>query len=213
MLHATPALSARHLPAIHHPHSALWARPALPALSLPIGCPLRTLAEAAEEEDLLLAARMLRLAAAILAAEPRGGLFRITYVSHATLGAQDTRDSTAAIFAIARCRNAVEGITGALVHSPSWYGQTLEGGMADLERTFARITLDSRHTDIRVLRIEAIENRGFGAWAMAEAGDAPETLLAHAATLHHCQGNTTDQALHQATGDIIAMLHQRATAV
>ncbi len=220
MLHASPRASAKHQagPAWH-----VAQRPAPPER-----CAVRCLAERARARGLTHLAELLdetaeilaempgapqAPTAAALARQPRGGLHRLTYVSRA-IGdwGEPGADQCDAILGMARARNAAEGITGALVHSHAWFGQVLEGGMADIERTFGRIARDQRHTDIRILEITEIERRGFGAWAMAEAGSAPDAMLDHAACVHERLHGASSTALRQAARDIVAVLCHRVAA-
>jgi hypothetical protein len=169
---------------------------------------LRALACLARDDQTLEGQLAPRLVASIVSMKSAGRLFRLTYVSRAAVGVVHEAASAAAILAIARKRNAAEGITGAMVHSAHWYGQVLEGARADIGRTFARIARDQRHSAIQVLRVEAIVERGFSAWAMAEAGTAPEALLARAATLQ-CSPSAATHDLQDAAAEIVAMLHWR----
>jgi len=168
---------------------------------------IEALAEQAEDEELELAADLLRRAALALAGQDRAKLFRLTYVSHNERGERDTPATAAAILAIARRRNTTAGVTGAMAYSPGWFAQVLEGGLAGVEHTFARILRDQRHSGICVLRMEEMRAREFAACPMAEAGPAPDALLQHAAHLHaRMQGNAAP-ALERATRDILDVLH------
>lgn len=173
---------------------------------------LEALAEQAEDDDLEQAAALLRRAILALAGQSRGKLFRLTYVSHNEWGEQDEPAATAAILEIARRRNAADGVTGAIAHSPTWFAQVLEGSMADIERTFGRIARDQRHSDIRVMRIEQVREREFAPWAMAEAGSAPDGLLRHAVALHARLRGGSAAALEQAAREIVDLLHDRVAA-
>ncbi len=145
--------------------------------------------------------------------QPHAALHRLTYVSRAKGDWGDAgMGHSGAILRAARARNAAEGITGALAHSHDWFGQVLEGRMADIERTFGRIARDGRHNTIRVLDLAEIDQRAFGSWAMAEAGMAPEALLHHAATLHEHLHGATSTALRQAARDLVAVLCHRVAA-
>lgn len=206
-LRATPRLNARFAGkplAMDEP-----IRPAPGRIRLRL---LEALADQAEDEELEHAAALLRRAALALAAQRRGKLFRLTYVSHNEWGREDEPAVAAAILGIARRRNAAEGLTGAMAHSPTWFAQVLEGSLADIERTFGRIERDMRHSDIRVIRMEEVREREFAAWAMAEAGSAPDALLRHAATIHARLQGTAAPALQQAAQDIVDVLHHRVAA-
>lgn len=54
----------------------------------------------------------------------------------------------AAIFAAARRRNKLDGITGSLICRQDLFLQLLEGPQAAVEASFARIARDSRHIDV-----------------------------------------------------------------
>lgn len=74
-----------------------------------------------------------------------------------------------AILDTARTRNAAEGITGLLVFNGFNFMQLLEGPADSVERVFASICKDRRHTGVvRVLSADA-DARVFGDWAMAYA--------------------------------------------
>jgi len=69
-----------------------------------------------------------------------------------------------------RRNNEQTGITGMLAFSGTNFLQLLEGDEADVERTFARIEHDRRHSGIRVLGRTPIADRSFGTWSMGFAG-------------------------------------------
>lgn len=87
-----------------------------------------------------------------------------------------------AIVETAHARNTAEDITGLLVFNGFNFMQLLEGPAANVERVFASICKDARHSGVvRVLSTKA-EARVFGKWAMAYArtgaghGDGAFTL-------------------------------------
>lgn len=201
-------------------HSAVQWHRAQTITHVPLAMPwagrssLETLAEAAEE-DLELAAMVLRRAAAIIADHSRLQLHRLVYVSRPDGDPGSCEARAAAILGIAQRRNAQAGITGALLHSADWFGQVLEGGMAGIEATFGRIDRDFRHSEIRVLRFECIEAREFPGFPMAEGGRAPDAMLRAAAVSHAQLGQGhggNHPALDRATTEIIHVLHQRIAA-
>ena len=67
----------------------------------------------------------------------------------------------------AKHNNDRDGITGMLIHDPRRYLQYLEGGQAEVEATFARISVDPRHRAIIRLHGLTISRRQFPGWAMA----------------------------------------------
>lgn len=91
-------------------------------------------------------------------------LYNLIYISNAQLhvGAQETQD----ILEISRQRNARLGITGMLLFADRRFIQILEGSTAAVEKVFASIANDARHTGVKVLTAGNIETRKFGAWSM-----------------------------------------------
>ena len=70
-----------------------------------------------------------------------------------------------------RLRNAEAGLTGMLIYDGGTFLQMLEGDMAPIFKTFARIERDPRHKDIAVLlRDPNAAERAFGHWSMGYAG-------------------------------------------
>jgi hypothetical protein len=70
-----------------------------------------------------------------------------------------------------RLRNAEAGLTGMLIYDRGTFLQMLEGDMAPVFKTFARIERDPRHKDICVLlRDPDVAERAFGDWSMGYAG-------------------------------------------
>ena len=92
-------------------------------------------------------------------------MLQLVYVSTARpdLVAQDV----ARILIQSRSNNRRDGITGLLYHDGRRFMQALEGERQAVERAFARISADPRHLGIKVLSSRAIEEREFGAWALA----------------------------------------------
>lgn len=94
-------------------------------------------------------------------------LSRLVYVStaHPDLVLADLY----AILETARTRNESEGLTGLLIYNGFNFMQLLEGPPDKVERVFAAICRDTRHTGVvRVMSGEA-QTRVFGGWAMAFA--------------------------------------------
>lgn len=105
---------------------------------------------------------------------------RILYVSRA-VGPQTTT-VTASILAKAQVRNAAEGIGGVLCQGQGLYLQVLEGERSAVNRLYARIVVDPRHTDVEMLRLEEITQPRFARWSMAlvELSDSdPMVRLGH----------------------------------
>jgi hypothetical protein len=87
---------------------------------------------------------------------------RLTYVSRAG-DLQHLRE----ILETSRVRNAEAGITGALCLLDGVYMQCLEGKLPALQDAYRRIARDSRHGDLRLLKLEAVQRRYFEHWSLA----------------------------------------------
>ena len=71
------------------------------------------------------------------------------------------------LFDARRC-NARDDITGALICRQDLYLQFLEGPKAALDATFARISRDDRHLEVKRLAYGQAEARLFPTWAMRD---------------------------------------------
>jgi hypothetical protein len=92
-------------------------------------------------------------------------MIRLIYVSQAR------RDLTEAdlenILASARRHNTPLNITGILISHPNGFMQCLEGERAGVEKVYAAILCDPRHSNIKTLSYDEIDQRLFPEWAMA----------------------------------------------
>lgn len=105
-------------------------------------------------------------------------LVRLMYASRAA-GAVDP-EALHAILRQAQAANPRHGITGALCLADGVFIQVLEGGRSAVNRLYNRITADSRHTDVELLRYEEIGERRFAGWSMGQVNLArlnPGVLL------------------------------------
>jgi len=93
-------------------------------------------------------------------------LVRLMYASRAVpdLGTEQML----AILRESKARNPDQGITGVLCHSEGIFLQVLEGGRSAVNRLYARILADRRHTDAELLAYEEITERRFAAWSMGQ---------------------------------------------
>jgi len=98
-----------------------------------------------------------------------GELLQIVYSSRSLLGGATAALSAGIsdILRVSRHKNACENITGALFFNGRAFTQALEGPPLAVARLYANILKDKRHTDICLLRHEAIAKRCFEGWAMA----------------------------------------------
>lgn len=97
-------------------------------------------------------------------------LVQIVYVSRSTFTTmppeRGIEPSVARILAQSRVNNARRGLVGALYFGDGCFFQCLEGRTAEVERLYAALLQDPRHTDLKVLIRRPIERTGFETWAM-----------------------------------------------
>ncbi|QKS15440.1 BLUF domain-containing protein [Curtobacterium sp. Csp2] len=89
----------------------------------------------------------------------------IVYTSTQTRPITDTE--LAQILAVGREKNTVLGVTGILAHKGDNCLGILEGDDAVVGARFGQVRTDPRHTNVRVLMDESIEQRAFPDWSMA----------------------------------------------
>lgn len=111
-------------------------------------------------------------------------LVQIVYVSRSTFTAMPAErgiePSVARILAQSRINNAKRGLVGALYFGDGCFFQCLEGRTADVERLYAALLQDPRHTELKVLTRRPIERTSFATWAMKYVPlDAPMKALLH----------------------------------
>lgn len=109
-------------------------------------------------------------------------LIQIVYVSRSTFtpvsAEQGIEPSVARILAQSRVNNARRGLVGALYFGDGCFFQCLEGRTGDVERLYAALLKDPRHTDLKVLMRRPIERTNFATWAMKYVPlDAPMKAL------------------------------------
>ncbi len=92
-------------------------------------------------------------------------LVNLLYVSRA-VGPQTTTVASS-ILTTARSHNPLHGITGVLFQGQGMYMQVLEGERSAVNRLYARILADKRHTDAEILFMKEIAGRRFKKWSMA----------------------------------------------
>jgi hypothetical protein len=110
-------------------------------------------------------------------------LVRLMYASRA-VPAVDQEDLNA-ILRKSKSANPGDGITGVLCYSGGIFLQVLEGGRSAVNRLYARILADPRHTDVELLLYEEIGERRFAGWSMGQVNMArlnPSLLLKYSAT-------------------------------
>ena len=94
-------------------------------------------------------------------------LTRLIYVSRiAPLAKVDLAGTVAEVLRASRANNARAAVTGMLLTLDGFFVQALEGPDERVSTTFARVALDRRHTDVKVLGSDFSSIRTFGRWAM-----------------------------------------------
>lgn len=89
----------------------------------------------------------------------------MVYLSHASPGLDE--NAVDQIVQSARTNNARLGITGVLLFERGHFLQVLEGGKEEIHALFQKIRSDNRHSDVRLLIEDDLEDRQFGSWSMA----------------------------------------------
>ena len=76
-------------------------------------------------------------------------------------------DDVLAIVRVSRERNANEGVTGVLLYDGDAFLQVIEGEDAVIDRLYATICDDPRHTDVQTVAEGKIAEARFPDWTMA----------------------------------------------
>lgn len=93
-----------------------------------------------------------------------GSLLSIVYASTATVPFSDV--DLALLLAGSRIRNDERGLSGLLLYRNGQFMQVLEGPEPAVRALLATIAEDPRHSGVRALHEERIDDRRFGSWAM-----------------------------------------------
>lgn len=96
----------------------------------------------------------------------------LTYVSKSLLTYPEDEREIAAIVEVALKRNLFLHVTGALISTPHYFAQILEGPSAAIDALMLSISRDPRHHDIQVIEKLDRDQRRFGKWSMAYSGHA-----------------------------------------
>jgi hypothetical protein len=110
-------------------------------------------------------------------------LVRLMYASRAVPAVD--QEELNAILRKSKSANPGDGITGVLCYSGGIFLQVLEGGRSQVNRLYARILADPRHTDVELLLYEEIGERRFAGWSMGQVNVSrlnPSLLLKYSAT-------------------------------
>lgn len=141
-----------------------------------------------------------------------GALYRIIYCSRNVIARAvpeanepgGMEREIRAILAIAIQRNIADNVTGALLFTASGFAQVLEGPRDVVERTFERISLDPRHSDVSALGFTPADRRRFPDWSM---GFCSQTALGEVDPLANLLGGASLAGPRVTTGgDILRLL-------
>lgn len=92
-------------------------------------------------------------------------LVRLIYASRAVGPIEES--VVASILSQSRANNSMDGITGVLCICQSGvFVQVLEGGREAVNRLYAKVIGDTRHTDVTLLAYAEISERRFAGWRM-----------------------------------------------
>ena len=109
-------------------------------------------------------------------------LVRLVYLSTSSIAPERSIAEVTRIVETARTNNVRHGITGVLLHTKNHFAQVLEGPPAAVTNLYEKISSDCRHTAVRLIALEEVENRSFSSWAMAYVGQHEDARSAFAET-------------------------------
>jgi hypothetical protein len=99
-------------------------------------------------------------------------IFELMYVSVSSLDDESAKREVAAMVAAAIEKNALLGITGALIFTGVHFVQALEGEEARVRELMRSIEADPRHRSVTVIHQHHSPVRRFVGWSMAYDGRA-----------------------------------------
>ena len=89
---------------------------------------------------------------------------QLLYISTATRPCDE--DDLATILRASRDNNVLYSVTGILWSDGERFIQVLEGPLASVGETYARILIDERHHSLAIVYDHLVEKRDFGSWSM-----------------------------------------------
>lgn len=98
--------------------------------------------------------------------------YSLLYVSRTLLKFPTGNAEVEAIVAVSLVRNAGLDVTGALISTPAYFAQVLEGPQPAVAELMRSIMRDPRHTEIKLLTEGEVPERRFSGWSMAYSGYA-----------------------------------------
>jgi hypothetical protein len=94
------------------------------------------------------------------------------YVSESSLQIPSERERFNDIVEVARSRNPILNVTGALLFTETHFAQVLEGPAASLEMLMKSILADDRHQRVDVVFHRPSKARRFASWSLAFTGQS-----------------------------------------
>jgi len=101
-------------------------------------------------------------------------MLSLTYIS--TAATPFDTEQMAALLLQSRENNDRHGLTGMLLYKEGRFMQVLEGSSEEVRERYAVISADPRHTGVRTLLDESIDQRRFGQWSMGVPDVADDDL-------------------------------------
>jgi hypothetical protein len=95
---------------------------------------------------------------------------RLLYISESRIDHLDADSFETEVVEAARIKNAVLGLSGALLFTGTHFAQILEGPKTALNAMMHTLQTDDRHENITVIERSAINTRRFADWQMAYFG-------------------------------------------
>jgi hypothetical protein len=104
-------------------------------------------------------------------------IVRLVYASRATFkpfGNVNSKDGEVAkidenianILEVSRKENSIYQVVGVLFYGQGYFFQCLEGTQDSIDRLYAKLLKDSRHSDLKILSRHTIDKLGFSGWEM-----------------------------------------------
>jgi hypothetical protein len=94
----------------------------------------------------------------------------LLYVSKSLVPVAAQAGELGHIVEVARARNELLSVTGALLYTEEHFAQLLEGPAAAVAELMAQIAADPRHTNLKVIWTEEPAGRSFADWSLAYSG-------------------------------------------
>ncbi|MBB5371801.1 BLUF domain-containing protein [Acidocella aromatica] len=98
--------------------------------------------------------------------------YSLLYVSRTLLKFPAGNAEVKNIVAVSLARNAGLDVTGALISTPSYFAQVLEGAQPAVAELMSSIRRDQRHAEVKILTEGEVPVRRFSNWSMAYSGYA-----------------------------------------